>query len=73
MIVGIHGGGYACGSIFSHRKLYAHLAAKAGCRALLLDYRRVPEHPHPAPAEDVLAAYRWLLEEQGIPASRRST
>lgn len=65
-----NGGGYACGSIYSHRKLYAHLAAAAGCRALLVDYRRVPEHPHPAPAEDVLTAYRWLLEEQGIPAAQ---
>ncbi len=33
------------------------------------DYRRPPEHIHPAPLEDTLAAYRWLLD-RGIEASR---
>jgi epsilon-lactone hydrolase len=31
------------------------------------DYRRAPEHVHPAALEDALAAYRWLLD-QGIEA-----
>lgn len=56
-----HGGGYSCGSMHSHRKLYAHLAKAIGCRAAIVDYRRVPEHPYPAAAGDVLAVYRAVL------------
>jgi epsilon-lactone hydrolase len=61
----MHGGGFVGGSIYTHRKLFAHLAKAAGTRALLLDYRLAPEHVHPAPLEDATAAYQWLLE-QGI-------
>jgi len=57
-----HGGGYAAGSVYSHRKMYGHIAATVGCRALIVDYRLAPEHPHPAPAEDSFAAYKWLLQ-----------
>ncbi len=34
-----------------------------------VDYRRAPEHPYPAPVEDLVAAYRGLLD-QGVPADR---
>jgi len=62
VIVCAHGGGYICNSIYSHRKMYGHLAKAAGVRALLVDYRRAPEHPHPAPMEDAVAVYGWLLD-----------
>lgn len=62
-----HGGGYVVGSMHTHRKLGGHLAKAAGCRALVIDYRRAPEHPHPQPVEDAVRAYRWLLD-QGIEA-----
>lgn len=62
VLLGIHGGGYATGSRYSHRKLYAHVAKAIGCRALIVDYRRTPENPHPGPLDDVVRAYRWLLE-----------
>jgi monoterpene epsilon-lactone hydrolase len=61
----MHGGGFIGGSIYSHRKLFAHLAKAAGARALVFEYRLAPENIHPAPLEDALAAYRWLLD-QGI-------
>lgn len=67
-----HGGGYVCGSIESHRKAFAHIAKAVGCRALIIDYRRAPEHPHPAQVEDTLASYRWLLD-QGIEAKQICT
>lgn len=60
-----HGGGYVLMSAETHRKLCSHIAKAAGCRALNVDYRLAPEHPHPAAVEDSLTAYRWLLE-QGI-------
>jgi epsilon-lactone hydrolase len=67
-VLGLHGGGFVTGSIYTHRKLFGHLAKAVAARALVPDYRRAPEHTHPAALEDTLAAYRWLLD-QGIEAS----
>jgi len=63
----IHGGGFVSGSIFTHRKLFAHLAKAAGARALIVDYPLLPDGAYPAPDDHVVAAYRWLLD-QGIDA-----
>jgi monoterpene epsilon-lactone hydrolase len=65
VIVWAHGGGYVVGSMHSHRKVAGHLAKAAGTRAMVIDYRRAPEHPHPAQVEDAVASYRWLLG-QGV-------
>jgi epsilon-lactone hydrolase len=54
-IVYLHGGGYVAGSCASHRHLAGALAKEAGVAVLLLDYRRAPEHPHPAAVEDAVA------------------
>ena len=61
----MHGGGYVTASMYTHRKVYGHLAKAIGCRALILDYRRAPEHVHPAPVDDAVTAYKWVLD-QGI-------
>ncbi len=58
-----HGGGYVCGSMYTHRKMFGHLAKAIGCKALILHYRRAPEHTHPAQVDDAVAAYEWLLTE----------
>jgi monoterpene epsilon-lactone hydrolase len=50
--------------MYTHRKLFGHLAKKIGCRALILDYRRIPEHVYPAQVDDAVAAYRWLLDQE---------
>jgi acetyl esterase/lipase len=47
------------------RKAIGHIAKAVGCRALVLNYRRAPEHKFPAQIDDVEKAYRWLLL-QGI-------
>ena len=60
-----HGGGYVVGSMYSHRKMFGHIAKAVGCRALIVDYRRAPENPLPGPVNDMVTAYRWLLERQG--------
>jgi epsilon-lactone hydrolase len=57
----LHGGGFVGGSMYTHRRLFAHIAKRTGVRALALDYRQLPDHPHPAAAEDTAAAYGWLL------------
>jgi len=69
VVLYLHGGSYIAGSINSHRALAANIAAAAGARALVLDYRLAPEHPFPAALEDALAAYRWLLAV-GAPADK---
>jgi acetyl esterase/lipase len=61
VILYTHGGGFAVGSAASHRKLAGHLAKHLGVTALVLDYRRAPEHPFPAQLEDATAVYRELL------------
>jgi monoterpene epsilon-lactone hydrolase len=58
-----HGGGYLFGSLDSHRHLVAELGRAANTVALALDYRLAPEHPFPAPVEDAVAAYRYLLAQ----------
>ena len=66
VVLYLHGGGYVIGSPRSHRHLAAAIAGAAGASALLLDYRRAPEHPFPAALEDALATYRWLIGSEGI-------
>lgn len=65
----LHGGGFRIGSIASHRDLIQRLSEAARARVLAIDYRLSPEHAFPAPVEDALAAYRWLLD-QGFSAQR---
>ncbi len=63
----LHGGGFVYGLTPPHLEMVAYLAQKMSIRALLVDYRLAPEHPFPAPLDDCLTAYRWLLK-QGISA-----
>ena len=65
-ILYLHGGGFRIGSIESHRDLMQRLSAAVGARVLGINYRLCPEHIFPAPVEDALSAYRWLLDS-GIP------
>jgi monoterpene epsilon-lactone hydrolase len=65
VVLCFHGGGYVTASMYTHRKLYGHLAKAIGCRALIPHYRRAPEHVHPAPVDDAVTAYKWILD-QGI-------
>ena len=56
-----HGGGFAVGSAFSHRKLAAHVAKALGSVSFVLDYRRAPEFTHPAQVDDGVAAFDALV------------
>lgn len=65
----LHGGGFVAGSIYTHRKMFAHLAKSVGARALLVNYRLLSDGgTYPVPVLDVQKAYRWLLDE-GFTAS----
>jgi epsilon-lactone hydrolase len=61
-ILYMHGGGYVICSLESHRHLAAEVGRASGARTLAIDYRLAPEHPFPAPVEDTVAAYRFLLD-----------
>jgi monoterpene epsilon-lactone hydrolase len=69
VVLYLHGGGYAIGSAAGGAGLAANVARQAGARAVSVEYRLAPEHPHPAAVDDAVAAYRGLLE-QGVPADR---
>jgi acetyl esterase/lipase len=68
VILYLHGGGYVVGSLNTHRDLVARFGRAAGARALAIEYRLAPEHPHPAAVDDAVAAYRWLRAQGVSPA-----
>ena len=65
VIFHLHGGAYIGCSPKIYRGYNAALARLSRTRIFSLDYRLAPEHRFPAPVEDALQAYRWLLA-QGI-------
>lgn len=72
VLIYTHGGGFAVGSSTSHRKLAGHVAKALGVSAIVLDYRRAPEHPFPAQLEDSVSVYQALLAS-GIKAENIGT
>ncbi len=66
-ILYVHGGGYVIGSLTSHRGLVADLSKASNSRVLNLDYRLAPEATFPAPVDDTVAAYKWLLANGATP------
>lgn len=68
-ILYLHGGGYAIGSLNTHRRLAYDISVASTAKVLLIDYRLAPEHPFPAAIDDAAAAWRWLLQ-QGFAANR---
>ncbi len=65
----LHGGGYVHYTQ-SIRMLAGLAAATTRARTFALDYRLAPEHSFPAALDDALAAYHWLLSEQGVSPSQ---
>jgi acetyl esterase len=67
LVVYYHGGGFVAGGLDSHDDICAEICHRTGYEVLAVDYRLAPEHPHPAPFEDALAAYRWVADGYDIP------
>jgi acetyl esterase len=58
----LHGGGWTLNDLDTHDRLCRRIARRSGWLVASLDYRRAPEHRHPAALEDAQTAYRWLLD-----------
>jgi monoterpene epsilon-lactone hydrolase len=65
----LHGGSHVVGSPWTALGLTAGLVLRTGIPGISLDYRLAPEHPFPADVQDVVAAYRELLEQGHAPGS----
>jgi acetyl esterase len=64
-VVYFHGGGFVVGGLDSHDDVCAELCAATGLRVVSVDYRLVPEHPHPAAFGDAVAATCAVAAEFG--------
>lgn len=53
----IHGGGFAFGSVNTHKVAVAHFCKMTGMTGYIPEYRLSPEHPYPTPLDDCFAAY----------------
>jgi acetyl esterase len=73
VLVYVHGGGWASGSLDTVDGLCRRIAHRSGIAVLSVGYRLAPEHPWPSGIEDVEAAVGWLranAEAHGLDASR---
>jgi acetyl esterase len=58
----LHGGGWTVNDLDTHDRLCRRIARRSGWLVAALDYRRAPEHQHPAALDDAQLAFRWLLD-----------
>jgi monoterpene epsilon-lactone hydrolase len=65
VILHIHGGWFNFGTAHAYRNLVGHIAARAGAKTFVPDYRLAPENRFPAAVDDVLACYRGLGKQSG--------
>jgi acetyl esterase/lipase len=69
IILFFHGGGFSFGSTKDHLGLCTRIARASLARVFSIEYRLAPEHIFPAPVDDAIAAYQFLLS-RGVPSHR---
>lgn len=71
-VVFIHGGGWVGGNLDTHDTACRMIAAQSGWNVVALDYRLSPEHPFPAPLDDVESVAAALRDQtvEGLDGSR---
>jgi acetyl esterase len=61
IVVHIHGGGWVLGGPVAYERIARAYCAAGDCIVVDVDYRRAPEHRHPAALEDCLSAIDWTV------------
>ncbi|MDT0268411.1 alpha/beta hydrolase [Streptomyces sp. DSM 44915] len=59
-VYSVHGGGFVLGSLDVDHDLNLRFARELPAVVVAVDYRLAPEHPYPAPLDDVFAGLTWL-------------
>jgi acetyl esterase len=73
VVVYVHGGGWAVGSVVQNEPLIRTLVTRSGWAVLAPTYRLAPEHSFPAGLDDVIATVCWATEHgagQGLDPAR---
>ena len=65
LVVYVHGGGWVLATIDTYDASATAIADKLDAVVISLEYRHAPEHKFPAAHEDVLAGYKWAIENAG--------
>jgi acetyl esterase/lipase len=65
VMIFIHGGGWIVNTRKAQLKLQTAVASSLGMKVVSIEYRLAPEHPYPAPVNDIVAAYKGIVEEYG--------
>lgn len=65
VIVYLHGGGWALGSVDDYDAFARALAESTRCVVVLPDYRKAPRHPYPAAVEDSWTTLTWTEKNLG--------
>jgi acetyl esterase len=63
ILVYLHGGGWAYGSIETADRMCRRIADRSGCAVLSVGYRLAPEHVYPAALEDVETVLGYVRRE----------
>ncbi len=61
-LIYVHGGAFSYKASAYHKKLACIYAMKVKCRVYFPDYHLTPEYPYPAAYDDVLALYKYIME-----------
>ncbi len=62
LVVYVHGGGWVLGGGAAYDRVAQRLADDTRAVVVAVDHRLAPEHPFPAPYDDVLAAVAWVAD-----------
>ncbi|SDT67732.1 Acetyl esterase/lipase [Mucilaginibacter mallensis] len=63
IVIHLHGGAFAVGSIQSHESMLTHFAHKLQTKVLFVDYALAPELPYPNALNDVMNVYTALIAQ----------
>ena len=63
VVLYFRGGGFVIANLDVYDATPRAMAAKTGAIFVSADYAMAPEHKFPAPHDDALAAYRWVIEQ----------